>query len=114
MFKRLTQVEWTPQQVERWQATRAKGKRHFVWWRGVIFFGGFMFVFMFLWPYLWWSFAGGGLLRAVGIYIPIGIVMWPIAGWWWGTTLWNWMEQSYFQYMRSHNFEAHSDKGKSG
>ncbi len=110
MFKRFTHVQWTPKQVERWQATRAKGKRHFVWWRGVVFFGGFMFVFMFLWQYLSSYFVGGGRAPALIISIPIGIVMWPIAGWWWGTMLWNWTEQSYVQYLRSHNLKADSNK----
>ena len=80
----------TPKQLEKWAETRVKGKTHYIWFQGVLKWGGVMFVFMTLFM-LSQQPAIEGVSRQV---IPIAIVIinalvWPVAGYIYGVLNWS-------------------------
>ena len=105
MFYRLFRISWTPNRLCWWEKTRIQGKRHFVLWRGVIFWGGFMFVFMQLWQYVFWYYRYHSAPPAMGAYLLISAIVYPIGGWWWGNIIWAMTERSY-QAHRQHDTSA--------
>lgn len=95
MFNNFFSISWTPERLHRWEKTRSKGKRHFVLWRGVIFWGGFMFVIMQLWQFGFWYYRYHSAPPAITAYLLLCAIGYPIGGWWWGNTVWTMTERSY-------------------
>jgi hypothetical protein len=83
-----------PEQCERWKRVEARGRKHFIWTRGVLGWGGFMFVFM-----TTIDFARRGTLhRDVAdyvFYIVLNLLIWPLAGYVWGRWVWSSMEKRF-------------------
>jgi hypothetical protein len=80
--------EFTPQQRDWWQRTRTRGKYHYVVYRWVLGWGGFMFVFMTVFSYYL------GYNRVFDSHsVIIGLIVWPLAGLGAGLWTWHWNEK---------------------
>jgi len=88
----LFSTPWTPQRAAGWGKIRSKGKHHFVFIRGVAFFGGVMIVSMTLFH----SFVLPGHFT-LGDFIGC-LFLYPILGFFWGTFMWNHFEARYSSY----------------
>lgn len=88
---------WTPQTLQSWENTRRRGKRHFIWWLGVVKFGGLTFLLSMLVKHF--------TIEAISWrIILIDLVVWSVAGYVYGTLLWSGTERSYLKYlMRQQN-----------
>ena len=93
MFSKL--VRWTPKGLAKWEQNRRGSKKRFVWQFGLSW-GIPMFIFM-------TSFM---CIRQYGPTwpsmdnLPVSLVLintaiWPIAGYWAGSTMWSTMERAY-------------------
>jgi hypothetical protein len=78
----------SPEQIERRNRTRAKGRKHFILYRGILGYGGFMFIFMTVFQLL--SEFGWHFPHGVPLYfnILIGLIIWPVAGYFWAAWIW--------------------------
>jgi hypothetical protein len=90
-LSKLFQV--TPRQRERWQQQRAKGKKHFVIYRGILGWGGIMFVSMSALDY--YSLFGWTLTfdSAYASKLVLNLILWPVAGLVWGIWVWESLER---------------------
>lgn len=99
MFSRF--ITWDDRSLARWEEARARGRSRFVWINGVLMFGGFMFLIMFLMKLLFDGtfFPEDGLEPAVAI--PVNLVVWALAGYAWGAWMWWIMDRSYTRSQRN-------------
>jgi hypothetical protein len=81
----------TPQQAERWAKIRAKGRNRFVRLVGVVGWGLPVAV---LWSLTMAAIQGWD---RIWLYLPIALVGFPVAGYWFGSTLWRKVEVLYQQ-----------------
>lgn len=69
---------------------QARKRKRYVWKNGVLGWGGFMFLFM---TFFDWYSKGyiqiqmPPVRRLLWMTIP-SLIIWPIAGYWWGVTTW--------------------------
>jgi hypothetical protein len=79
----------TPRQLQRWAATRARGRSRFIWLFGVLGWGIPMVI-------LWTAF----MVRGFGLpsipVIPFAAIAFPLGGYVWGAAMW-WMAEAAFQ-----------------
>ena len=83
-----------PEQRREWQAIQARGRRSFVWRSGVLGYGGFMFMVMTVIGLVgnsrilhrWTDFA---------VAIGINLVIWPLAGYFFGLFMWNRLQKRF-------------------
>ena len=86
----------TPKSIERWAIVRRKGKAKFILQRGILLFGGFMFLVMtfFVQPAQHqWRFTVGSVVASACI--------WIVAGTFYGWATWTASEREYQQFMSS-------------
>jgi len=87
----------------RWEQTRAKGERRFIWRSGVLFWGGIMTLIFGVKAYLqpidppWLG------------YAPL--IFFPVAGYFWGKWTWRMAERGY-QAALAKDAEAEALKGR--
>jgi hypothetical protein len=81
-------------QVKKWESTRAKGKLHFILFRGVLLWGLPMFVFM---AFVNNPFADGFTSSAAITYY----IIWPVAGLLYGMLTWYMSERTYKKQLAS-------------
>ena len=87
---------WSEKNQKRWSATRAKGKWHFVLVKGVLIWGGLMFLFMAVFPvYLGFPHKVGTLAPWYWIWQPL---LWAGAGFGWSLWVWHSSESKYIAY----------------
>ena len=80
----LNPATFTRWQIESRKRVRAKGRRHYVIVRGILGFGGSMFVVMTAWDWrnqLGWRV---GLIKIV-----IGLIIWSVVGYFFGDYVWH-------------------------
>src|SRR5215467_13319796 len=85
----------TQAQQEHWRKVRDTGKKNFVWKTGVLRFGGTMFVVMTaldLFRYLPLRSGVADNLFEIFFQIIIGLLVWPLAGYFWGVLMWRFYE----------------------
>ena len=83
-------TSWNLESASRWEKTRSKGKVNFVLIRGLLFFGGLMFVTAAVSQFLWGHFTW----QSVSPYL----FSCPIVGIVWGMLMWNHLEAGYRSY----------------
>lgn len=80
----------TPRQVERWAATREKGRTRFIWLFGVLGWGLPMVI-------LWTAFMVRGFgLPSFPVTLPLAAVGFPLGGYVWGAAMW-WMAEAAYR-----------------
>jgi hypothetical protein len=79
---------------EHWQKTRARGKKSFVLRSGILGWGGFMFMAMTAQELIRERHPHQQMIYYVGIIAP-NLVIWPIAGYFFGNSMWRYYE-TYF------------------
>ncbi|MCE9607316.1 MAG: hypothetical protein K8U03_20715 [Planctomycetia bacterium] len=85
------------QQAERWAATQAKGRSRFIWIFGVLMWGPITGL---SWAVAMSAIQGWGLLRT---HIPIGLLLFPIGGYFFGAWIWKRNEAEYQKYIGQSN-----------
>ena len=83
-----------PAQRERWERTKAKGKKRFILRTGVLQWGGFMFVAMTL-SHIFRKPAFPRHLVDYIFDVVLNLLIWPSAGYLFGLSMWAFYE-SYF------------------
>ncbi len=89
---------------QRWQKVKARGKKNFILRVGVLGWGGFMFVLM----TVMFLIRKPPFPRQAIDYIfeiAINLLVWPIAGYFWGTSMWRFYET----YFGEPNQQSHAD-----
>jgi hypothetical protein len=84
----------TPQQIESWGKSRAKGRTRFVWRMGVVAWG---LPTAITWAVVMAAFQGWERLP---LLLPIALLLFPIGGYWFGASTWRKYEGLYEQAMR--------------
>ena len=82
-------AELSPKQIERRDRTRAKGRKNFILYRGILGFGGFVFIInsIFEWCYNFaWHVPNGGMFWFA---IIAGLTICPVTGYFWAAWMWN-------------------------
>ena len=74
---------------KRWEVTRSKGRDRFVWINGVV---GFGLSAGLIWPFFMAALQGWDRLW---VYLPLGLIGFPIGGYFWGRQMWTTMERKY-------------------
>ena len=77
---------------QRWQKTKARGKKSFALRYGVMGFGGFMVIFMTVAFWLRNSPFPRGM-TAFYVDVVINLLIWPLAGYSWGISMWRVYEE---------------------
>jgi len=91
--------KWNERNQEKWLTTRIRGKSHFVWVRGVLAYGGIMFVFFTIFQHIMASkYEGVNVADASISIILINAVIWTVGGYMWGTGAWNLSERKFKEY----------------
>ncbi len=89
---RIELDKWTPERLAKWEKTLGKGKKRFVWAEGVGGYGGGMFLGRMI------ADALGGLRgnhMPFAVSLGINLLIWPLAGYFFGLWMWAWNEKSY-------------------
>jgi hypothetical protein len=84
-------MKMTPRQVEGWSKTRAKGRTRFVWLTGVVSWGVPVAI---IWSVAMASFKGWDRFPHL---LRIALILFPIAGYWFGSYVWRKSEEQYEQ-----------------
>lgn len=95
MLAHLFRPRWTPKRLAHWETIRTKGKAHFIFWNGVVFFGSFMFLVTTAFQLIRWWWLYGTLLPSLTVYLMIQAIVWPIGGYLYGRGMWYFTERSY-------------------
>lgn len=82
--------QMTDAQIERWGTTRAGGKKRFIWLQGVLGWGVLTAVLVALLQK--WL---GPDTHHFGKDLLIGLIIYPIGGYFWGWSMWALTERSY-------------------
>jgi hypothetical protein len=96
----VKKTAWTDERLRRWEKTRAQGQRRFVWTRGVLQWGGFMFCFsmaVFQRSHYGDVFSTEGNLP---FRLVLGLSVWMYVGYLYGRSQWRKSEQAYFEQVR--------------
>ena len=102
MFSKL--VRWTPESAAKWEQTRQRGRRRYVWQVGVVSWGIPMFLVMTPLLYvqqhgLTWPAVGGIHLLSLILGIAvINAVIFLLGGYCFGAIMWSTMEKAYRRY----------------
>jgi hypothetical protein len=78
---------------QRWQKTKARGKKSFALRYGTMGFGGLMFIFMTGMHVLFNRPFPRGMIGSDYVYILINLLAWPLAGYSWGVSMWRFYEE---------------------
>jgi len=84
-------TELTSKQIELRRRIRAKGRRHYIFYAGVLRFGVPMFLVMTLWHWhdsYRWHIPPRGDISIVCVYIAFSLALWLTAGYFFGVTMW--------------------------
>jgi hypothetical protein len=76
----------SPIQIERRRKIQAKGRKHFIVYRGILGWGGSTFIATTLWR---WHDEFGRRRPDVLFDLSLGLIVWAAAGYFWGAFLWN-------------------------
>ena len=79
----------TPDKWKRWEKTRAKGRKRFIWLHGVVGWGVTVAIF--------WSFWMGATRGwdQFPLLLSVALVAFPIGGYFWGAGMWRSFERRY-------------------
>lgn len=94
MFHKL--VRWNAASLAKWERTRSAGRKRYVWRIGVLGWGGLMFLVMT--PYIYLQRYGSTWPSLDGLSVLLtafSAVVWFVAGYWFGSTMWSTMERAY-------------------
>lgn len=85
-------VNWTPEVINSWEKIRRKGKRHFIWFRGVFCSSGFMY----FWTAIFFKYKIN--LKIFNSYenILIQVIICALFGYVLFAWLWSVTEEAYF------------------
>jgi hypothetical protein len=78
----------SPKQIEYRKRIRAKGRKHYIFYTGILRFGMSVFVLTTLWN--WHGKYGWHIPPREYLYssLTLGLVIWSVAGYFWGTYIW--------------------------
>jgi len=91
-MKLFKPTAFSPKQIERRRKIQGKGRKHYIFYRGVLGWGGTSFIMTSLWD--WHGKFGWrvpAVRRDVVFDISIGLLAWTIAGYIWGAFMWTQM-----------------------
>jgi len=79
----------SPKQIEYRKRIRAKGRKHYIVYTGILRWGMFVFVLTTLWS--WYEKYGRHIPPRGDLCFSIilGLVIWSVAGYFWGGYMWN-------------------------
>jgi hypothetical protein len=78
----------SPEQIERRKIIRAKGRKHYIFYTGILRWGMPVFLTTTLWSWYdnyGWHIPPRGYLC---FSILLGLVIWSVAGYFWGANMW--------------------------
>jgi hypothetical protein len=94
----FTPAPLTPKQIERRKEMRAKGRKHFIFYTGILRFGMSIFVVNILWRYYdeyGWHAPPRGDLYVDIAYLAFVLAIWLVAGYFVGVAMWTrWSNES--------------------
>jgi hypothetical protein len=79
----------SPRQTERLQTIRAKGRKHYIFYRGILAYGMPVFLLTTLWA--WYDDYGWHIPRQRGnlyAHVLVRLIIWSAAGYIWGARMW--------------------------
>ena len=89
-------IDPTEKSLKAWEAMRAGGKWKFIFLKGVLYWGGSMFVVMGL--------AFPALMHPANAFSPrlliVNALVWPIGGFLWGALVWFLLERKFAKLQR--------------
>jgi len=89
MTPKPEKAEKLEKQRKSWEKTRKQGRQSFALLHGALGWGGLMILFM----------SCGTLLldhkRLDWAYVLISVLIWPLAGYFWGLWMWRWCEKHF-------------------
>jgi hypothetical protein len=88
-------MKWTPEARAAWEKTRAKGRNHFVFVRGVCTWGGVMCVAMTLVNHV--LYIRGIRAMPFDTNLLANLAICGLTGYLWGSLTWKLMEKSYIE-----------------
>lgn len=92
-------VRFNPKSVAKWEHQRQAGKKSYVWRVGVLGWGVPMFIVMTGYFYVQQHGTNWPSIESFPIlFVSISAVVWLIAGYWFGSTMWSTMEKAYRAY----------------
>lgn len=93
---------WSAERLKRWQTIRAKGREHYIWFHGVLLWGGFMFCFSLA---MFQQRLYGHVLSTEGnlpFRIGLSLMVWIFVGYLYGKSRWQQNEWEYSQQPDNH------------
>ena len=95
----IFKIQWTEERIRLWRANQAIGKDRWVMTHGVMGWGTTMFLIM----------TAVALIRGeteghLKTQLIIGMIVWPIAGFFWGISAWARTEHSYQKHVERRVF----------
>jgi hypothetical protein len=83
----MDKVPRARRQAEQYSRLRRRGRRHFILWRGVVFWG--ITTACFVLAINFWAL--DGQLKTISVVIPL--IVFPVTGYFWAAWFWSWMER---------------------
>ena len=96
----MLKQKFSAKEARAWSARREDGRTRWVLSRGVLGWGGTMFVFM-----TFWKLFTDGAEAITASRIIINLIVWPISGAGFGLCTWNGAEKAYREYLSSEKNE---------
>jgi hypothetical protein len=85
----------SPKQILRRRKLQAKGREHYILYNGIVGWGGSTFLLTTLWE---WHDKFGWHLPVLNpelfLSVALGLLVWPVAGYFWGAHLWDRMREN--------------------
>jgi hypothetical protein len=81
----------SPKRIERLEKIRAKGRKHYIFYQGILGWGMSVFLLTTVWN--WYDKSGWHFPSRGALYysIIVGLPLWSFAGYIWGAVMWSYL-----------------------